>query len=65
MEDPIICIHMKEISFCIFILISMFIFTSQELTELQDRYKSQTKELKEALSQRKLAMDEFTEINER
>ena len=43
----------------------MFIFTSQELTELQDRYKSQTKELKEALSQRKLAMDEFTEINER
>ena len=33
--------------------------------ELQERYKLQTKELKDAVSQRKAAMLEFAEINDR
>ena len=37
----------------------------RELQELQDRTKQQTKELREALQQRKMAMDEFTDINEK
>ena len=37
----------------------------QELTDLSDKYKAQTKELRDALSQRKVAMEEFTDINER
>ena len=37
----------------------------QELQDLQERNKQQTKELREALQQRKLAMDEFTDINEK
>ena len=41
-----------------------FIEFSQELLELQEKYKSQTKEVRDAMAQRKLAMDEFTDINE-
>ena len=37
----------------------------QDLKELQDRYKSQTKDLRDAIAQRKIAMEEFTDINER
>nr|XP_014347922.1 PREDICTED: serine/threonine-protein kinase MRCK alpha [Latimeria chalumnae] len=37
----------------------------QELMESSERLKSQTKELKDAHSQRKLAMQEFSEMNER
>ena len=32
---------------------------------MQDKYKAQTKELRDAMMQRKMAMDEFTEINVR
>jgi len=37
----------------------------RELQDLSDKYKAQTKELRDALSQRKVAMEEFTDINER
>ncbi len=37
----------------------------RDLQELQDRYKSQTKDLRDAITQRKIAMEEFTDINER
>ncbi|KAH0622643.1 hypothetical protein JD844_025127 [Phrynosoma platyrhinos] len=37
----------------------------QELLESSERLKTQTKELKDAHSQRKLAMQEFSEMNER
>ena len=37
----------------------------REVFDLQDNIKQQNKELKEAVSQRKLAMQEFSEINER
>lgn len=40
-------------------------FKLQELAESSDRLKSQAKELKDAHSQRKLAMQEFSEMNER
>lgn len=33
--------------------------------DMQEKYKTQTKELRDAMNQRKMAMDEFTEINER
>lgn len=38
---------------------------SKQLVESLDRLKSQTKELKDAHQQRKLAMQEFSEVNER
>lgn len=37
----------------------------QELQDTQDKLKLQAKELREAQSQRKMAMDEFTSINEK
>lgn len=37
----------------------------QELLDSSERLKAQTKELKDAHSQRKLAMQEFSEMNER
>lgn len=37
----------------------------QELVDASEKLKSQSKELKEAHSQRKLAMQEFSELNER
>lgn len=37
----------------------------QEVMDAAERLKSQSKELKEAHSQRKLAMQEFSELNER
>ena len=37
----------------------------RELVELQERYKLQSKELKDAVSQRKMAMGEFAEVNDR
>lgn len=37
----------------------------QQLSESLDRMRSQTKELKEAHSQRKLALTEFSELSER
>ncbi len=42
-----------------------FFVTFQDLKELQERYKSQTKDLRDAIAQRKIAMEEFTDINER
>lgn len=37
----------------------------QDVLEASEKLKSQSKELKEAHSQRKLAMQEFSELNER
>ncbi|XP_013414269.1 serine/threonine-protein kinase MRCK alpha isoform X3 [Lingula anatina] len=37
----------------------------QELESLQERYRTQTKELKDAIGQRKLAIEELTNITER
>lgn len=37
----------------------------QDLVDANEKLKSQSKELKEAHSQRKLAMQEFSELNER
>ena len=37
----------------------------RELVEMQERYKLQSKELKDAVSQRKMAMGEFAEVNDR
>lgn len=37
----------------------------QDLGEASEKLKCQSKELKEAHSQRKLAMQEFSELNER
>ena len=37
----------------------------RELVELRERGKEQTRQLKDAHSQRKLAMDEFAEMNEK
>ncbi|BFZ07324.1 hypothetical protein BsWGS_10363 [Bradybaena similaris] len=36
----------------------------KELQEARDKYKTQARELKEALNKQKLAMDEYTEIND-
>lgn len=37
----------------------------RDLTEAQEKLKQQTKELKDALAQRKLAMDEYTEVSDK
>lgn len=37
---------------------------SKELQESRDKYKSQARELKEALNKQKLAMEQYTEIND-
>ena len=37
----------------------------QDILDASEKLKSQSKELKEAHSQRKLAMQEFSELNER
>lgn len=37
----------------------------QDLMDASEKLKSQSKELKEAHSQRKLAMQEFSELNEK
>lgn len=52
----------------LFSLILMFLLTSvcgQDVLEASEKLRSQSKELKEAHSQRKLAMQEFSELNER
>ena len=54
----------KNFSLCLFPTSSLPI-SFQDLKELQDRYKSQTKDLRDAIAQRKIAMEEFTDINER
>ena len=43
----------------------LFYLSQQEVVELQEKYKIQTKEIRDAMAQRKMAMDEFTDINER
>lgn len=40
-------------------------FCAQDVLDASEKLKSQSKELKEAHSQRKLAMQEFSELNER
>ena len=37
----------------------------RDYVEARERYKEQGRQLKDAHSQRKLAMDEFTEVNEK
>lgn len=45
---------------------SLFCLCSQQdFLDASEKLKSQSKELKEAHSQRKLAMQEFSELNER
>lgn len=51
----------KVVSFSLFL---MFLLT-QDVLEASEKLRSQSKELKEAHSQRKLAMQEFSELNER
>lgn len=47
-------------------LIYLFFFVcGQDVLEATEKLRSQSKELKEAHSQRKLAMQEFSELNER
>jgi len=46
---------------CIYTLL----LSVQDLLEANEKLKAQSKELKEAHSQRKLAMQEFSELNER
>ncbi len=43
----------------------LFSLCGQDVMEASEKLKSQSKELKEAHSQRKLAMQEFSELNER
>ena len=43
----------------------VFPLLHQELEDLQDKYKHQGKELRDAMQQRKLAVDEFADINEK
>ena len=52
-----------RISVCI--CIHTFSLLWQDLMEAHEKLKSQSKDLKEAHSQRKLAMQEFSELNER
>ena len=37
----------------------------QELTEVQEKFRLQSKELKDAIGQRKLAMTEYTEVSDK
>ena len=37
----------------------------QEVQELQEKYKTQAKEVREANQQRKLAVDDFSDINDK
>lgn len=43
----------------------LFLLFVQDVLEATEKLRSQSKELKEAHSQRKLAMQEFSELNER
>lgn len=52
----------------LFSFLLMFLLTfvcGQDVLEASEKLRSQSKELKEAHSQRKLAMQEFSELNER
>ncbi len=41
------------------------LLTFQEVDDMQETHKQQSKELREALSQKKLALDEFSDISEK
>lgn len=46
-------------------MVSINDFFWQDKADVHEKIKSQEKELKEALSQRKLAMDEYTEVSDK
>lgn len=48
-----------------FFFSSLLLLREQQLSEALERLRSQTKELKEAHSQRKLALQEFSDLSER
>lgn len=48
-----------------FQLLSLFFFLNQQLVEASERLKMQSKELRDAHQQRKLAVQEFSELSER
>ena len=49
----------------VFIFIITNDLSFQDISDLEEKYRSQSKDLREAVSQRKFAMTDFTEINEK
>lgn len=60
----VICAQVWPMFKCLFGYVSNPLFL-QDVLEATEKLRSQSKELKEAHSQRKLAMQEFSELNER
>ena len=46
-------------------LIFTCLFPWQEMTDTQEKLRLQSKELKDAIGQRKLAMTEYTEVSDK